>query len=370
MCADKRRAEMKFHRLGFEKVYHHIDALHQYAKTGDTWPIHMIVGLTNLCNHNCIFCYAYNSISGKYNENDFVPAEKLISALREASEMGLRSVTLVGTGEPMLHREYVHIIRSMKEMGLDIGTFTNGALLDGDRANAVLDTHTFVRLSCSGSDQDEHNLIHHAGKSRNDFDDIVKKIQALLRRRDAAKKPTIGVQFCANQHNWMSIVKACSFWREIGVDYFSIKPVAKHPLIDEHEENVAPRDPVNELMREAVTMSNDNFAVYAKFEKFGQILTQEKDRCYNKCHGQAFSSYLDSDGKVYICGNMHSQEDFCVGNVFEEGSFKAVWGGERRKRQVEQIDVHSCPVGCKLDPLNTIVEKTLEPDPDDHPNFL
>ena len=44
--------------LDFRKVFYHTDNLLQLKESGDSWPIHMQVGLTSFCNHRCIFCYA------------------------------------------------------------------------------------------------------------------------------------------------------------------------------------------------------------------------------------------------------------------------------------------------------------------------
>jgi len=39
------------------KVFSHLDRVKQLKESGDTYPIHMTVGLTNHCNHKCTWCY-------------------------------------------------------------------------------------------------------------------------------------------------------------------------------------------------------------------------------------------------------------------------------------------------------------------------
>lgn len=358
-------------RLSFEKVIYHTDVLNTFLKNGDCYPVHMIVGLTNLCNHACIWCYGYDTISEHYNENDFAPPAMIVDTVREAATRGLRAVTLVGTGEPTLHRDFAGIVRGMKTAGVDVGLFTNGAPLNDEKIEAIVDTHTFLRLSCSAADREEHNAIHHAGRPGNDFDRIVANVGKLLAKRAGSPFPTIGVQFSVSHYNWQSLEKACRFWKDVGVDYFALKPVYKNPNIMEHEENEAPLEQVFELMRNARQMEDDSFAVYAKFAQFDRVLSSaNQPRGYVRCHGQAFTTFLDPDGKLYICGNMHGKEEFCIGNVMEAGSFSAVWEGERRKEILRRLDVTKCPVGCRMDPLNLILEDLLHPDPQMHPNFL
>jgi len=358
-------------RLSFEKVFYHTDKLNAFLKDGDCHPVHMIVGLTNRCNHACVWCYGYDSISEHYNDNDFAPPGMIVDTVRQAAELGLRAVTLVGTGEPTLHREFAGIVRQIKATGVDVGLFTNGALLDDDKIQAVVDTHTFVRLSCSAADQEQHNEIHHAGRPGNDFDRIVANVREVLAKRGANPFPTVGVQFSVSHRNWRSLEAACRFWKEVGVDYFALKPVYKNPDIMEHEENEAPLEEVLGLMRQAKLLEDHRFTVYAKYAQFERVLSsKEQPRGYGKCHGQAFTTFLDPDGKLYICGNMHGKEQFSIGNVLESGSFGAVWGGERRRSLLKGLDVGACPTGCRMDPLNLIIEDLLNQDPQTHPNFL
>ncbi|MEW6235201.1 MAG: radical SAM protein [Candidatus Omnitrophota bacterium] len=360
------------HRLSFDKVYYHWDHLYPYLKTGDCYPIHMIVGLTNLCNHACIWCYAYDAISSHYNENNFASKDMIVNLVEEAARLGLKAITLVGTGEPTMHPHFVEIVKGIKNAGVDLGLFTNGSLLKGDKLQAILDTHTFMRVSVSAATAEEHNHIHHSGRQINDFDKIVENVKTALNKRNSHSFPTVGVQFSVNHHNWKSLLSACSLWKEIGVDYFEIKPVYKNQNVEEHEENLIPLDEVLELMKETQKLEAEGFAVYAKYAQFNKVVgaPAKNNRGYQKCHGQSFSTFFDPDGNLYICGNLHGQERFCIGNILKEGSFEAVWNGKQRKELLENLDVNQCPIGCRLDPLNLIIEDMINPDAKIHPNFV
>ncbi len=358
-------------RLSFEKVFYHLDPLHGYIDHGDCYPIHITVGLTNRCNHSCIWCYGHDTISEHYNDNDFAPVRMIVDAIREVAQVGLRSVTLVGTGEPTLHPEFVKIVRGITSAGVDIGLFTNGALLNKKKMDAIIDTHTFIRISCSAADREEHNRIHHAGRPGNDFDRIVDNIKSLLLKRGKKTFPTIGVQFLVSHHNWRSLLRASHFWKELGVDYYALKPVYKNPDLPEHEENEVPLKKAFALIKETEKLEDETFKVYAKYEQFNRLLNaKDHNRGYDKCHGQAFETFLDPDGKFYICGNMHGKEEFSLGNVMKSGSFKAVWNGQRRKQLLRSLNVNDCPPECRMDPFNRIVEDLKNPDPQIHPNFL
>jgi len=39
------------------KIFSHLDRVNELKESGDTYPIHMTIGLTNHCNHKCTWCY-------------------------------------------------------------------------------------------------------------------------------------------------------------------------------------------------------------------------------------------------------------------------------------------------------------------------
>jgi len=43
-------------RLGSEKIIYNAERLVDIKEKGDTYPVHMAIGLTDYCNHKCIFC--------------------------------------------------------------------------------------------------------------------------------------------------------------------------------------------------------------------------------------------------------------------------------------------------------------------------
>jgi MoaA/NifB/PqqE/SkfB family radical SAM enzyme len=104
------------------KVFHHLDRLHELQSTGDTRPIHMTIGLTNYCNHKCPWCYINWHQAGRASERSGAGDRKqkainanwrLIEAVREARDIGLKAVTIVGDGEPTLHNRFVEVLERL-----------------------------------------------------------------------------------------------------------------------------------------------------------------------------------------------------------------------------------------------------------------
>lgn len=357
------------HRLGFEKVFFHIDHLYDFYKRGDNYPVHVTVGLTSYCNHRCVFCY------GDYETSDparnfQIDTEALLETLAEGHALGLKSVSLVGTGEPLLHKDASRIIRGIREIGLEVAVYTNGVMVDGDVAETILDCCTWIRLSCNAKNNEEHLRIHQGRAT--DFDRVTNNFRRLVleRNRRGQLFPTIGCQFAAFQGNHLSVYKAGLHWKKVGLDYFAIKPVYRHEKNASHPDNTLDHEKFAQEMRQVEQLQDERFQVYAKYEQFREVLSADFRRGYQKCFGQAFSTALLADGNFYLCGNLHSEPRYALGNIYTDGGFRAIWNSEQRQQVISAINLWKCPTRCRNHPLNEILWGLKNQDAMLHPNFL
>lgn len=354
-------------RLGAEKVIYNADRLVDIKEKGDTYPVHMIIGLTDYCNHKCIFCNTEFATADKSRVHT-MDRKILVGFLKQAKEAGLKAVTICGSGEPLIYPEIKELLYELNNMKLDIGIFTNGFKLTKDIRDAILDTCTFVRCSINASNTEEHEIVHQV---KNNFEVIVNNVYELVKekKRRNQKLPTIGTQFVFYEENYRSIVDATKLWKDIGVDYFEIKP-----LIEGEGSSVGikvfpakNKEEVRYQMQLAKELEDENFLVYTKYGQYLNTITENK-RKYSKCYGHAIDPNLWSDGNLYLCSNQEHEKDI-IGNIYEE-SFLEIWHGEKRKHRIEQIDVSKCPRGCRCDALNEIIWEYLYPNELIHPNFI
>ncbi|KPK02223.1 MAG: hypothetical protein AMK71_02990 [Nitrospira bacterium SG8_35_4] len=355
-------------RLGFEKVFYHINQLNDFYKRNDNFPVHMTVGLTTYCNHRCVFCYGdYETADPRKNIS--ADTDTFLAAFQEAHEVGLKSISLVGTGEPLLHKDAAKIIRGIKEIGIDVAVYTNGVMVRDEIRDAILDCCTWIRLSCNAKNTDEHNRIH---STRNDFDKIVQNFKELVSLRNSRGRqfPTVGCQFVASKDNYRSMFDAAKLWKNAGLDYFAIKPVYKQDKNVHTSEYIDDYGLAREMMEETTALEDEHFKVYAKYEQFEKVLSVDYRKRYGKCYGHAFSAALLADGGIYLCGNLHSEERYSFGNIYRDGGFKEIWRSERRRKVIEAIDLRGCPARCRNDLLNEILWDLKHPDPQIHPNYL
>jgi radical SAM protein with 4Fe4S-binding SPASM domain len=359
------------------KIFHHIDRVHDLWKTGDTVPVHMTVGLTNYCQHKCPWCYinydqaganSKRSGSGDPSKKAINADDKLINAVLDAQKMGLKAVTLVGDGEPTLHKKFAEYSYKLKESGLDLGLFSNMSFNKEEVFQAFFDNFFFVRCSLDSANAEYHKETH----GSDDFDLIIDNIKRVVALKKDKKTlfPIIGIQYVTSRGNYKDLPYAVQLYKEIGVDYLTIKPMYKNILNPLHKENDLTFEEVQPMMKRAEAVADKKFKVYAKYSQFIETLGRQTNDgiYYKKCYATPISPYLDENGNVEMCGNLKGR-GFTLGNIYES-SFKEIWESQHRQDCLNKIDLNKCPAGCKLDPLNKVLWDTFNPDEKRvHPNF-
>ena len=340
-----------------QKIVHHIKNVYELWKAGDTNPIHMTIGFTNYCQHKCPWCYINWQQSGRTSlrsgNGDLLRKainadDRLIQAVEEAVSMGLKAVTIVGDGEPTLHKKFIEYLEKLKSFNLDIGLFTNMAFTKNEIMEAIIKNVFFLRCSLDSATKEYHNKTH----GNNDFDNVLNNLKNAVKLRKNSRFPIIGIQFVTNQDNYKDLPNAAKLYKSLGVDYMTIKPQLKNELNPNHKENSLEFKQAYSLMKEAEKFEDENFKVYAKYSMFMEILGRKTNNgvYYKKCSATPLSPYLDEDGNVEMCGNLKGR-GFTMGNIYKN-SFYEIWNSKQRKSCINKIDLNSCPSGCKLDPMN------------------
>lgn len=104
------------------------------------------------CNYKCHFCP-----QSQGREKDFIrrlPMETFEKMVDDAMQYGLKTVTLHGSGEPTLNKEFPDYVRAVKERGLTCISFTNGFRLFPKLSESLVDAGIdILRISCIGYDE-------------------------------------------------------------------------------------------------------------------------------------------------------------------------------------------------------------------------
>ncbi len=344
--------------LGFDKLLYHHERIRKIGRGERAFPVHATVSLGNYCNHACLWCSVFEQQQKLATAMD---ADKLLDFLSRASAHGLKAVGYVGNGEPTAHPEFARIVEETARLGLEQGMFTNGALLHRYE-DAVRAHFTYLRISLDAGSRAMHDRMHAV---QGHFERVIENVAGLIARREGGR-PTVGIHYATHHENIGDLFESARLARDIGADYFSVKPVFNRGSVGERiEKNRLTFEDLAPVVAEARgAFESRDFRFY--FRPF-QIISEEADRnvlTYDRCVAGYFNVNVYEDESVVFCGPHHVP----VGRMDDDLS-----DIESRIAELSpQLDLSRCPAGCRYHALNHLVDTVLQPAraTEFHVNFL
>lgn len=185
------------------KLFYHQEAL-AALQSGGGKPISCWVAPTDVCNAKCSFCSVGERVG------DVLAFHKIETFLRTLADLGLKSVTFSGGGNPLIYKCKESgkgisdlILLAHEELGLDCAMITNGMpLIDYNGRNSwksvspeVLDMLTWCRISMAGLDHNHREQRVYVP----DFDQSKTSLGFSWIFSDSYEEPS-------HKHGWVSTV--------------------------------------------------------------------------------------------------------------------------------------------------------------------
>jgi len=238
-------------------------------------PISINLDATTICNYRCDHCVDMDIL----NKNIHYEHENLKDSLTYLAEKGLRSVIIIGGGEPTAYKGFEDIVRHLKSMNIQIGVVTNGSLMRKIEAVAdVLDERDWVRLSLDSGTNETFRAMHKPGSKKCTLEWICSHIPNIKKVNPKFK---IGFSFiivwqdCETNdtkiiENVDEMVTAAKMAKDHQFDYISFKPFLTRAEINNaevigidkeqaHVESVMKK--IRAYVTESMELNDDNFAV-------------------------------------------------------------------------------------------------------------
>ena len=348
-------------RMDSHKLIYHPETVSRWLRGENIYPLELEVSLTNACNHRCVFCAVdYTGYQPTMMDSDILKKN-----LEELSEKGVKSVIYAGEGEPLLHKAAPDIINYTKRVGIDAAMSTNGVFLTPEVSRECLKSLTWVRFSTAGINEETYQKIQ-CGKP-GDLEKVLANMEAAVRvKKDQGLKTTLGVQLLLLPDNKNEMVEMGKRLKEIGVEYFTIKPFSQHPQ-SQHLLQVDYGEMI-ELEPQIKALETDNFKIYFRAHSMRKL---ECKRTYKHCWALPYMVYVDARANLWPCIVFMGNEELKYGNLFE-GSFAEIWEGKHRREVVRyfyNMDLEkSCREICRLDEMNRYLDELKHPG--EHVNFI
>lgn len=352
------------------KMLWHLDRVQAWRRGERIAPIHIDAGLSKGCNIRCHYCYGVTQGNFFRKGADRVfPRDALLQYMKDAGEVGVRSIALIGEAEPLLNPAVYEAIVTGRKAGVDMAMGTNGILLDTGRdGEEALENLTWLRFNISAASDYSYRRIH----ASKEFGTALEKIRfCVATKRRKNLKATIGLQMVLTPKNVDQVVPLARLGRELEVDYLVVKQCS-----DTVEGDIGVIDQLDryhdftETLKEAEALSSGDYQVIIKWGK----IMNEGHRDYDLCLGAPFLLYSSGDGRLYSCGMWFNtrEEEFRMGDMTQM-TFKQILESDRyweiARKQASCVDVHKeCYANCRTHMINDFLWKLQHPP--EHVNFV
>lgn len=328
-------------------------------------PIYIEVSPSGGCNHNCRFC----GMDFARQPERRLPAKLFQQRLQEMGAAGVKSIMYCGEGEPFLHEEMGEIAVATKQAGIDVAFTTNGTLLLPRVAEMVVPVASWIKISWSAATAKTYAYLH--GTHEEDFAAVVANLAAAVKIREkTASACTLGVQMLLLPENAGEAVQLAALVRDLGADYFVVKPYSQHPQSHTVEYADIRYDSHAGLAEQLKALQTPAFSVIFREEALERWTGQAK--AYDHCRALPFGGwYIDSAGGVWGCLAFIGDDRFYYGNMLEV-PFDQLLRSDLCRRKiadcVESLDVGQCRINCRMDAINGYLHTLKKPG--SHVNFI
>jgi radical SAM protein with 4Fe4S-binding SPASM domain len=247
------------------------------------------------CNFRCVYCYAVN---GKPPDRELTPGE-FRDVILQARDLGARRIIVLG-GEPTLYPKLMEMVLFIKEQGMDVEIYTNGASVTGDFARRLYEAGAMVVLKMNTFDRKKQDMISGAAGA---YDQIQNAFGNLLDAGYPGPYRRLGVSTVICSHNYDELEKLWRWLREKDISpYFEM--ITPQGRAKNRDSLFVDCEEIRELFHKLSEIDRE----------FGFEWTPKPPIAGIDCQRHQYSCVVTSVGNVTPCVGV----DIPVGNVREQ----------------------------------------------------
>ncbi len=326
------------------KIISHADKIQQLLNGKIPPPVRIVLEPTNLCNHNCIFCF-YSDF--RTDNKVYLSREKLFELAEDLKALDVKSVSLVGGGEPMIHPAIYDLIRWFHENKILISITTNGSACNDSEIDTIVRASTYIRVSLNAASVQTHNTINAPQSSQ--FERIINNIEKLRKHRDKiGANMLIGIKNAIFDKNFHEIEEMVALGERLKVDYIMFAAVVG--------ESPSSRQIINDAKEKIEALKHETSVLL--FHSF-----YKKTQKTPKCISNPLIGTISANGDMYLCGFMdHADGAYRIGNI-NENRFIDLWGNSKHYEVYNSQNPEYCAkYTCKMKEYDNVIRDVFVKD--------
>lgn len=286
------------------------------------------IELTNKCNERCVHCFIPNN---EKEHGVHFRLKNLKRVLNEFKELGGVRIILSG-GEPLLHPDFIEIIKFCRELDLSISIFSNLISCDDHLIEAIKDVRVAnLQVSLYSVIEKEHD---HITKVTGSYKKTIGAIEKLRK-----KGIPVSISCPLMKINKNSFTQLIHYAISQKIPYKT--DIYLMGQTDFTKDNLSERLSVNEIAEVIKALKKIN----SSSEIFGQEKYETKSHSsYNLpvCSAAINMLCISSNGDVYPCVSLSKKK---CGNIYET-SLKEIWNHSKELNEIRNIRQSDFPK-CK-----------------------
>jgi len=281
------------------------------------YPKKIIFNPGTICTYDCIFCG-----QPRYSEPIIIPIERIKTIFNNFSEIDQADIG--GTGELLLHPDFIKIIQFMTERKIPFNLATNGEYLTEEKEKILREsTLKYINFSLNSVNSETKKFL---SGGRGDFDLVMKHFKSVNTKPRNYK---VHISTVINRYNFKELPDFVQFGIDNGVDLIILKDLSllfKYPkglcLLNDEEEYF-----YFEKTKEIAKKTNISITGLNRNKNLESIKMPIK-----QCPMPWSHTVIRYNGLVSSC----CYWPLILGNINEE-SFYDIWNGEKANELREAV---------------------------------
>ena len=307
---------------------------------------------TTVCDLACPGCISGDLLNQKNPLDRGFSKDKMKEITDDIIKSGVTAVILIGGGEPLGHPTTIELIKRLGENGVQIGLTTNGTLM-GRYIDIIAEYVSWTRVSMDVATDEMFRNLRPTKTGKSKFNLVVENMKELARKKrgilgysflirtraDGLIENPAGSNIGLIEHtNVYEIYDAAKLSKEIGCDYFELKPSYDdfHQIVMHSEKDMQIASVQLEMSKK---LEDQNFRVLEsvmlesalKREKVGN---QKKN--YSNCRSAELRTLITPSG-CYVCPYFRGENSKKIGDLRFE-TLSEMWNGKKRKNVMKKLD--------------------------------
>lgn len=310
---------------------------------------------TGVCDLACPGCISEDFVS---RGNSF-SNERLLELGQEMIDSGVKAVILIGGGEPLAHPSAGNLITLLGRNDVHVGITTNGSFVDR-YLPAISEYSHWTRFSMDAGTDETFRILRPSKGGKSKFKKILNNMEMLAK----IKRGKLGYSFLIQteadgipmQSNCHEIFIAAKLARDLGCDYFEIKPTYAFRDDQPHalqKHDTKYMDQALEQIMRLPELEDDNFKILKAINLEASLtgIQETQEKRYSNCPSTYLRTTITSEGS-YVCPYWRGKKDFFTGDC-NKNSFSSVMSGSLRQRVNRNLDAKStCAFHCLRNDTN------------------